>query len=206
MVIAAYHSTANAFMLALGLDLLPNAETLRHVVVWTLFAGRALVPVGFLGGVLRLRGGRAVVADLVLELADPLPREHLRASLAQSLGDPTLEVTFRSPDEARYEDEVGRPVTLPVDDPSRAVTVIQRGSEPLAALIHDPALLEDPGLVKSVGAALRMAVENERLRARLEEQLREVRASRARIVNRARHQRSILVVDVRFGELVVVGS
>jgi signal transduction histidine kinase len=172
---------------------------LRQVVIWTLFAGRALVPVGFLVGVLRLRGSRAVVADLVLELADPLPREHLRASLAQSLGDPSLEVAFWSPDKTGYEDEIGRPVTLPVDDPSRAVTVIQRESEPLTALIHDPALLEDPALVKSVGAALRMAVENERLRARLEEQLREVRASRARIVAAGDAERSRVERDLHDG-------
>ena len=199
MVIAAYHSTNNALMLSLRLDLLPNGETLRQVVIWTLFAGRALVPVGFLVGVLRLRGSRAVVADLVLELADPLPREHLRASLAQSLGDPSLEVAFWSPDKTGYEDEIGRPVTLPVDDPSRAVTVIQRESEPLTALIHDPALLEDPALVKSVGAALRMAVENERLRARLEEQLREVRASRARIVAAGDAERSRVERDLHDG-------
>ncbi len=199
MVIAAYHSTATAIMLALGLDLLPSGETLRHVVVWTLFAGRALVPLGFLIGVLRLRGSRAVVADLVLELADPLPREHLRASLAHSLGDPTLEVAFWSPSQAAYENEAGSPMDLPVDDPSRAVTVIQRGNEPLVALIHDPALLEDPGLVQSVGAALRMAVENERLRARLEEQLREVRASRARIVAAGDAERSRVERDLHDG-------
>jgi signal transduction histidine kinase len=199
MGIAAYHSTANTLMLAVGLDPLPNAETFRQVVIWTLFAGRALVPVGFLVGVLRLRGSRAAVADLVLELADPLPREHLRTSLAQSLGDPSLEVAFWSPDRAGYEDEVGRAIALPVDDPSRGVTAIQRGSEPLAALIHDPALLEDPGLVQSVGAAMRMAVENERLRAGLEEQLREVRASRARIVAAADAERSRLERDLHDG-------
>jgi signal transduction histidine kinase len=52
----------------------------------------------------------------------------------------------------------------------------------MAAILHDPALAEDPGLVAAVSAAVRLAVENERLTAEVEAQLREVRASRARIV------------------------
>jgi signal transduction histidine kinase len=199
MAIGAYHNASEAALLTFGFDLLPRSDRLHQVVAWSLFAGRALVPLGFLIGVLRLRRRRSVVADLVLDLTEPVPREHLRASLVHALGDPTLEVAFWSSDRAAYADEAGRAVHVPVDDPSRAVTVIQRGREPLVALIHDPALLEDPGLVKSVGAALRMAVENERLRARLEEQLQEVRASRARIVAASDAERRRVERDLHDG-------
>jgi signal transduction histidine kinase len=60
------------------------------------------------------------------------------------------------------------------------VTVVARDGQPLAALIHDPAL--DPGLVRAGAAAAGMAIENERLQAEVRAQLEEVRASRQRIV------------------------
>ncbi len=56
----------------------------------------------------------------------------------------------------------------------------ERASQPLAALIHDPAL--DQGLVRAAAAAAGMTIENERLQAEVRAQLEEVRASRQRIV------------------------
>jgi signal transduction histidine kinase len=50
------------------------------------------------------------------------------------------------------------------------------------ALLHDEALDDEPDLLRAVGAAARMALENERLRAEIRAQLEEVRASRQRIV------------------------
>ena len=52
----------------------------------------------------------------------------------------------------------------------------------MAVLIHDPAVSDQPELVRSVAAATRLAIENERLAAEVRTQLEEVRASRARIV------------------------
>jgi signal transduction histidine kinase len=62
------------------------------------------------------------------------------------------------------------------------VTYLEHGGQPLAAILHDPALAEDPGLVTAVAAAVRLAVDNERLAAEVRSQLDEVRASRGRIV------------------------
>jgi signal transduction histidine kinase len=58
--------------------------------------------------------------------------------------------------------------------------LVERDGQPLAALIHDPAL--DPGLVRAAAAAAGIAIENERLHAEVQAQLEEVRASRQRIV------------------------
>jgi signal transduction histidine kinase len=68
-------------------------------------------------------------------------------------------------------------------------TRLERHGEPLALMLHDDALLEDPGLVESVSAAARLAVDNERLQAQLRAQLDEVRASRARIIESADAER-----------------
>jgi len=86
----------------------------------------------------------------------------VRDALAKTLGDPSLELAFWLPGKKRYVDLNGRPMDLPTDD-DRAVTEL----EGVAALVYDRSLLEDPGLVRSAGAAARLALENGRLQAEL---------------------------------------
>ena len=64
----------------------------------------------------------------------------------------------------------------------RAVTILERHGRKVAALVHDPALSEDPALLDAVSSAAGLALENERLLAELRAQLDEVRDSRARLV------------------------
>jgi signal transduction histidine kinase len=68
------------------------------------------------------------------------------------------------------------------DEPGRTATMLNRAGEPVAALLHDPALNLNPGLLDSVAAAAGLELENERLQAELRAQLEQLRASRARIV------------------------
>jgi signal transduction histidine kinase len=160
---------------------------------------RAVIPVGFLYGLLRTQMARSAVVDLVVELgATPTPAR-LRDALANALGDPTLSVGYWSSEANAFLDAEGESMALPVDDPTRAVTVLERDGTDLAAIIHDPALLEDPGLVASVATALRLAVENERLQAQVETQLDEVRASRARIVEAGDAERKRVERDLHDG-------
>jgi len=142
----------------------------------------AAVPFGFLLGLLRLRMARGTVADVMVELGDaPAPRR-LSEALAGALGDPTLQVVEWAPEHKAFVDGNGVPIDLDSLELGRAVTRLERDGRPMAAVLHDPALAEDPGLVAAVGAALRLAVDNERLAAEVRAQLEEVRASRARIV------------------------
>jgi class 3 adenylate cyclase len=55
------------------------------------------------------------------------------------------------------------------------VTLLERQGQPMTALVHDPAVLRNRDLVKTVTAALRLAVENDRLRGQVEAQASEVR-------------------------------
>jgi signal transduction histidine kinase len=144
-----------------------------------LFALTAL-PVGFAVGLLRSRIGRSQVADLVVELGEAPAPGRARDTLAAILHDPTLRIAYRLSDPPGYVDEDGRSISL--DDPGLAVTPIERGGEEIAALLHDPAVSDDPDLLRSAVAATRLAVENERLAAEVRAQLEEVRASRERIV------------------------
>jgi signal transduction histidine kinase len=141
------------------------------------------LPVVFLWGLLSTRLARSAVGDLVMELDRPLLPGELRACLAHTLGDPSLEVLYAREGLDGWVDTSGQPGSLPEaasDQRARTATVVERDGQPLAALIHDPAL--DPGLVRAAAAAAGMAIENERLQAEVRAQLEEVRASRQRIV------------------------
>jgi signal transduction histidine kinase len=104
-----------------------------------------------------------------------------------------------STDHRAYVGPDGRSVDVQAIAPDRAVTILEGDRGRLAAIIHDPALLDDPGLVASVGAAMRLAVENERLQREVEARLAEVRASRARIVSAGDTERRRLERDLHDG-------
>ena len=53
--------------------------------------------------------------------------------------------------------------------------MLEHHGERLAALVHDPSLLDEPKLVEAAGAAARLALENARLQAETRAQLEEVR-------------------------------
>jgi signal transduction histidine kinase len=89
-------------------------------------------------------------------------------------------------------------VTLPTG-PQRAVTEVGRDGRRIAALVHDPALADEPELVRSAGAAAALALENERLQAELRARLEELHASRARIVEAAEGERRRIERDLHDG-------
>jgi signal transduction histidine kinase len=146
------------------------------------YLAQIAVAVAVLAVMLQARMARGAVADLVVELGQTPTPARLRDALANALGDPTLRVAYWSTREQQFVDAAGAPVELPADGEGQAVTVLERDGAPEAAIIHDAALLEEPGLVASVASAMRLAVENDRLTEEVEAQLAEVRASRARIV------------------------
>ena len=150
----------------------PTLETIGRAV-------SLLVPLGVVAGIVWSRLRRREASDLVVELRTEGVAS-LRERLARALGDPTLDVVYRL-DDGRYVDATGQPLELP-QGPNRAVTLVKARGEEVAALVHDPALLDEPALVESVRATAGLVLENERLAAEVRAQLAEVRASRARIV------------------------
>jgi signal transduction histidine kinase len=156
------------------------------------------IPIAFLVGLMRTRLQRSGVADLVVELrSSPRPAQ-VRDAIARTLGDPSLEVAFWLPEEGRYVDPAGREVD-PEADPARAVTPLEHDGRRLAALVHDPSLLDDSELVEAVGAAATLALENARLQVELRAQLEEVRASRTRLVQAQDAERRRIERDLHDG-------
>ncbi len=136
---------------------------------------------GLLAGLLVAPWQRAVVADLVVELGEARSGT-LRGELSRALGDPSLEIGYWLPDRAVFVDAEGRPLTPPEPGSGRSVTVVERGGEPVAVLVHVPAVLEDPGLLGAVTSAARLAASNARLRAEVQARVEELAASRRRIL------------------------
>jgi signal transduction histidine kinase len=143
---------------------------------------RLLLPFGFLAGMMRGRLDRGEIADLVVVLGQTKPGRSLRDALAEALHDPSLQVAYWIPEREGYVDALGQPVDVPPLSAMRAVTMVKSDDEDLAAVIHDPALRDDPQRLEAAISAARMAIERERLAAQVQAQLEEIRASRARIV------------------------
>ena len=125
------------------------------------------------------RTGRGV-ARLAEALGDAPPPGSLGPALARSIGDDGLEVAYWLPSSQRYVDASGRTVE-PAPGHGQASTAIVRNGRPVALVIHDGALTPE----REIGAAARLAVDNERLRAEVLAQLDDLRASRSRIVETA---------------------
>jgi signal transduction histidine kinase len=165
---------------------------------WWQVAGLIAFPLALLAGLLRARLARVHVGDLVVQL-EKTPSDGIRDALADALDDPTLEVGLWLPERSEYVYAAGSALPVSDDGPGRAVTRIEHEGEPLAVLIHDPTLLDEPKLVEGVAAAARFALVNARLHAEVRAQLETVKESRARIAAAADEERRRIERDLHDG-------
>jgi signal transduction histidine kinase len=178
----------------------PSAEDLSMGVFYGVLVALGLVPYVFLAGLVRGRWirGRGL-GVLVRWLGQPHQAGGLHVELGRALGDPSVELAYWLPDSKRYVDAEGREVELPAPDAGRAVTEVERRGRRIAAIVHDPALLEDPEQVRAAGTAAALALENGRLEAELRAKVEQLSASRARIVESGYAARRRLERDLHDG-------
>ena len=176
------------------------AGTGTDVVATWMYEAAIAITAGVLAvDLLSGRSVRAAATGLVVDLAGSQEPQVLRDALARTVGDPTLEIAYRVDQE--WVDEAGQQVQLPAEEEGggRVVTVVEDGSMPLAALVHDPAALRDETLTRSVAAAVRLALANVRLQSEVAARVREVAASRRRLVEAGDEQRRRLREKLRGG-------
>jgi signal transduction histidine kinase len=147
-----------------------------------------VIALSLTGSILVAPWERSAVADLVVELGEARSGT-LRGQLSRALGDPTLEIGYWLSDRGIYVDAEGRPLIEPKADSGRSMTVLEREGQPVAALLHDPAVLDDPGLVEAVTSAAQLAAANAQLRAEVQAQAEELEASRRRLLEAGDEQR-----------------
>jgi signal transduction histidine kinase len=182
-----------AALLVAGVFGLPGFEQLRLVT----FAVLGLAPVAFLAGLLDARLARSGVGGLLIELqADGAD---LPDSLARALRDPTLTLAYWLPQYGTWADQEGNPVPVPDPDPRRAVTVIDRDGDHVAALLYDRSLQDEDELIAAVSAAADIALENGRLQAELHARLQELHGSRTRVIEAGQRERQRLERNLHDG-------
>jgi len=158
------------------------------------------VPLGYVYARVRDQLTRGGVAKLIIGLGSRGQTGELGPVPARTLHDPSVVVGYWKPEEGQFADVDGREVAVPNDgDRSRKATLLELGGEPLAVIIHDAAVDDDPRLLTAATAAVSMAMENEQLHALVLAQLDEVRASRARIVTAQDDERRRLERDLHDG-------
>jgi signal transduction histidine kinase len=172
-----------------------------EVLVWVIALGLPAMSLAFLIGLVRWR---LFTADALLRLAvgirhDPHPDE-LRELIAKALSDPSVELAYRDPGAPTgWVDGDGEPIPPPRDGPGRCCTGIVADGRPVAAIVHDDALADQRSFVQTVGAYALTWEDNHRLAARVEESLRELRESRARILAAADDERRRIERDLHDG-------
>jgi signal transduction histidine kinase len=186
---------ATAFSLVLGgyagARLVLSPEEVSGAFILAYQATLCVIAVGLLAGLLSPWLERSAITDLVVELGEARS-ESLRDALARALGDPTLEVGYWLPDGGTFIDPEGRPVSLPGPGSERSVTKVERDGQPVAVLVHDPAVLDDPGLLEAVSSATQLAASNARLQADVQTRVGDLRASRRRILEASDKERQRL--------------
>jgi signal transduction histidine kinase len=190
---------ALAALLAAGL-LAPFGESVTMSLFYACAVALGLVPYVFLAGLVRGRWirGRGL-GTLVRRLGQAPSAGGLRDELARALGDPSVELAYWLPSTRQFVDATGRALPLPAPGERRSVTEVERDGRRIAAIIHDPALLDDAEQVSAAGAAAALALENERLEAELRANVEELSASRVRIVESGYVARRRLERDLHDG-------
>jgi signal transduction histidine kinase len=175
------------------------------VAAWAYEGAIAVTAVILAHDLLSGRTARAAATGLVVDLADRQEPRALRDALARTIGDPALRIAYRVGEQ--WVDEAGQPVQLPEQNSEgREVTIVDDGGAPVAALVHDPAALRDGTLARSVAAAVRLALANVHLQADVAERVRDVAASRRRLVEAGDEQRRRLREQLRGGAEQVLGE
>jgi signal transduction histidine kinase len=177
------------------------SDAVLDTLIWIALLGLPAMALAFLVGLVRWR---LFTADALLTLAagirhDPRPDE-LRDLVARALDDPSVEIAFRDPGAATgWVDGDGEPIPPPRDGPGRCCTAIVDDGRPVAAIVHDDALADQRPFVQAVGSYGLTWEDNHRLAARVEESLRELRDSRARILAAADDERRRIERDLHDG-------
>jgi signal transduction histidine kinase len=189
---------AVALTLVAGVNLLTDTASARRGTLLGYEAALAAVAVYAAYCLGRRPWERLAVTDLVVDLGETRA-ETVRDALARALGDPTLAVGYRLDGRPGYVDASGRPIELPPTTGRRRLTRVERQGREIAVLVHDAAVLDDPALLDAVAAATRLAAANATLQAEVFDQIRELEASRRRLLEAADNERRRLEARLHDG-------
>jgi signal transduction histidine kinase len=173
----------------------PSQPTFQSIFIVEC-AAVLLLAAGLVWATVHVRLQRRAVAQITANLGQAPPPGSLQAALAQAVDDPELRIAYWLPDSQRYVDAAGRPVAEPAIGPGRILTTLVRQGRKTAVVSHSAAV---PDLERAIGAAVRLALENERLQAEMLAHLDQLRVSRVRLVETSDAERRQLERDLHDG-------
>jgi signal transduction histidine kinase len=158
-------------------------------LAWGIVGTRILLPLGFLIALLQAEHFAARALRVLLErlAARPTP-EQWRDTIAGALDDRSLRLGFHDPATGSFREPSGAQLTPPAPEAGRAWVPVDR-DHPVAAMVIDETLTEDPELVAAAASATLLAVENGALEG-------ELQASRARILEAGHAERRRIERDL----------
>jgi signal transduction histidine kinase len=180
----------------------PDENPARAIQIAS-FAARAvglsLMAVGLAWSLGRAARGATMLRRLARQAAAGAGEDSLEVALGRATGDASLRLAFPLRDGRRWIDAQGSEIASPQRRADRSVTAILRDGQTVAALSHDPAIVDGEALRREIGTAAELAIANERLRAEALIQLHELKASRLRLVETGDAERRTLERDLHDG-------
>jgi signal transduction histidine kinase len=174
------------------LDLAGAPQGVQDTLFTVPLLALAAMPYAFLVGLGRTRYFRA---GALTQMVTGLSRRHgICASLSEALSDPTLEVLYRRPGRDEFVDTQGAHAEVP-----DGATLVEHDGEVIGAIVHDPALGEEPELLAAASSAAAVAMEQERLDAELRARVAELQDARARYLRSGLEERRRLERDLHDG-------
>jgi signal transduction histidine kinase len=154
----------SVLLLAVGFIVTPFSGVGNTIVIVALIVTFTAVPflflAGLLGTTLARSAGVGAIFTSVPERASP---GEVQEGLRVALRDPTAEVAYWYEEGGHYVDVGGNRFDLPPDTRQRVVTSLDYADTPVAAIVHDPALREEPELLDAITSAARIALERDKL-------------------------------------------
>jgi signal transduction histidine kinase len=195
-------AAAGGGLLAVGLICLsagPRAYKGQEPLVFAAIGvGATLFGLGIAAEAVRVLLVRQRLRRLVENLEAPAPSGAMASALGRALGDPGLRVGYYVPGGTQLVAATGAPFARGTAVKGHAASTIDRSGEPIALIEHRPGV-EVATLDKSGGAALIVALDNERLDAAALAQLAQLQAAREMIVKNADTERKRIERDLHDG-------
>jgi signal transduction histidine kinase len=178
------------FIFNFAVWILHVSQSTADTLAWGIVATRVLLPLGFLIALLQADQFAAkALRGLVERLAARPTPTRWRETIAEVLDDPALRLGYYEPEQRGYRDAEGDDVARPAAGSGRVWVPVARAGRPVAAMVIDETLSEDPELVRASASATLLAVENGALEG-------ELRASRARILEAGNTERRRIERDL----------
>jgi signal transduction histidine kinase len=199
------------FVLAVALAVrrvAPDSQ-LVDAMVWAIALAQPALAVAFLAGLIQRRLHEAGALERLGERArEGLSPTELESVIADTVGDPTLRVVYRSDGSpGRWLDADGRPVDARPST-GQCLTEVREGGRLVAGVLHDEALRDEVDFVRAVASYALIARENRSLAGQVASSLAEVRQSRSRILASGDRERRRIERDLHDGaqqRLVALG-